>query len=67
MEEEKCARCASPVGIEVASRILGMSKRWIYAAYADPENVNLPKKLSFPGKWLWDIKDLEKWKEENKR
>tara|TARA_Y100001973_G_C5148640_1_gene306841 strand:+ start:1008 stop:1214 length:207 start_codon:yes stop_codon:yes gene_type:complete len=67
----KCPKCGeeifSPVGVTEAAKILGLSKRWIYSAYANPDNKNLPKRLAYPGKWLFDVKDLIEWKEENKK
>ena len=66
----KCEKCGweipSPVGIDAAASILGVSKRWLYNAYNDPSNKNLPRRLKYPGKWLFEVSDLISWKEENK-
>ena len=67
-----CPHCQKPValkpvGIDEASEILGISKRWLYAAYNNKEITNLPKRLAYPGKWLFDIADLIEWKEQNKK
>ena len=67
MNCEKCGQeLKSPVGITHAADILGVSKRWLYAAYNDPAVNNLPKRLVYPGKWLFELDDLLQWKEENK-
>ena len=66
----KCPKCGheidGPIGINEAADFLGVSKRWLYNAYNNPEVTNLPARLVFPGKWLFELNDLEKWKEANK-